>query len=73
MIIHQDCYNKNYTVNFYIDNIEVITNTIPKDYFNKGKLYFDLTVYYMIDNTIIRYNGKLFHNEEELKKCFKCI
>ena len=37
MIIHQDSYNKNYTVNFYIDNIEILINTIPKDSFNKSK------------------------------------
>ena len=67
MIIHQDCYNKNYTVNFYIDNIEIIINFIPKDNYNRDKLYFNLIVYYMIDNTIIKYNGKIFHNEEELK------
>ena len=24
MIIHQDCYNKNYTVNFYQDYIEIV-------------------------------------------------
>ena len=40
---------------------------------NKSKLYFDLIVYYSIDNTMIKYNGKIFHNEEELKKFFKCI
>ena len=67
MIIHQDCCNKNYTVNFYIDNIEIIINFVPKDNYNRDKLYFDLIVYYMIDNTIIKYNGKIFHNEEELE------
>ena len=71
MIIHQDCCNKNYTVNFYIDYIEIIINKIPKDNFNKSKLYFDLIVYYLIDNTIIKYNGKILHNEEELKHFFK--
>ena len=73
MIIHQDSYNRNYTVNFYIDNIEIIINAIPKDNFNKSKLYLDLIVYYSIDNTMIKYNGKIFHNEKELKKFFKCI
>ena len=73
MIIHQDCYDKNYTVNFYIDNIEIIINFIPKDSFNKNKLYFDLVVYYMIDNTIIKYNDKIFHNEEALKMFFSKI
>ena len=67
MIIYQDSYNKNCTVNFYIDNIEIIINFVPKDNYNRDKLYFDLIVYYMIDNTIIKYNGKIFHNEQELK------
>ena len=57
MIIHQeDYYNENYTVNFYIDNIEMIINKIPKDHFNKSKLYYDLVIYYLIDNTIMKYN-----------------
>ena len=75
MIIHQDCYNKNYTVNFYIDNMEILINLIPKDLdnYNRDKLYFDLIVYFMIDDTIIKYKGKIFYNEEELKKFFKCI
>ena len=73
MIIHQDCYNKYYTVNFYEDHIEIDIINIPSDSYNKGKLYFDLIVYFMIDNTILKYKGKIFHNEEELKKFFKCI
>ena len=71
MIIHQDSYNKNYIVNFYIDNIEIIIKRIPKDNFNKSKLYFDLIVYYWIDNTIIKYNNRIFHTEEELKLFFQ--
>ena len=72
-MIHQDCYNKYYTINYYIDHIEIDINFIPKDNFNKAKTYFDLVVYYKIENTIIKYNGKIFYNEEELKKNFKCI
>ena len=71
MIIHQDCYNKNYTVNFYIDNIEIIINFIPKDNYNRSKLYFDLIPYYNIDNTIIKYHNKIFYNQDELKNFFK--
>ena len=71
MIIHQDRYNKNYTVNFNIDNIEIIINFVPKDNYNQDKLYFDLIVYSMIDNTIIKNKDKIFHNEEELKHFFK--
>ena len=73
MIIHQDCYHKYYTLNFYEDHIEIDIINIPSDDYYRGKLYFDLIVYFMIDNTIIKYEGKIFHNEEELKKFFKCI
>ena len=70
MIIHQNCYNKYYTANFYIDNIEIEINFVPKDNYNRDKLYFDLIVYFVINNTIIKYKGKIFNNEEELKKIF---
>ena len=70
-MIHQDCYNKYYTINFYEDHIEIEINFIPKDNFNKGKIYFNLVIYYSIDNTIIKYKGKIFHNELELKHFFK--
>ena len=68
-MIHQDCYNKYYTIHYYEDHIEIEINFIPKDNFNK--IYFDLAVYYLIDNTIIKYKGKFFHNEQELKHFFK--
>ena len=55
MIIHQDCYSKYYTVNFYKDHIEIDIINIPSDNYYGGKLYFDLIVYFMIDNTIIKY------------------
>ena len=71
MILHRDCYNKYYTINFYENHIEIEINFIPKDSFNKAKIYFDLVVYYSIDNKIIKYNGKIFHTEEELKNFFK--
>ena len=72
-MIHQDCYNKYYTINYFDDYIEIEINFISKDNFNKAKIYFDLVVYYSIDNTIIKYNGKIFYAEEELKIFFKCI
>ena len=70
-MIHQDCYNKYYTINFYEDHIEIEINFMPKNKFNKAKIYFDLLVYYKIDNVIIKYNGKIFYNEKELKNFFK--
>ena len=70
-MIHQDCYNKYYTINYFSDHIEIEINFIPKDNFNKAKTYFDLVLFYQIDNTIIRYNSKFFHNEQELKYFFK--
>ena len=73
MIIHQDCYNKYYTINFYEDHIETIINFFPKDIYNKAKMYFNLEPYFMINNTIIKYNNKIFHNKEELKTYFKSL
>ena len=71
MILHHDCYNKYYTINFYEDHIEIGINFIHKDNFNKAKIYFNLVVYYKIDNVIIKYNGKIFYNEKELKYFIK--
>ena len=63
MILHHDCYDKYYTINSYKDHIEIEINFIPKDNLNKAKIYFDLTVYYTIDNTTIKYKNEIFHNE----------
>ena len=70
-MIHQDCYNKYYIINYYEDPIEIEINFMPKDNFNKARIYFDIVVFYKIDNTIIKYKNKIFHNEEELKFFFK--
>ena len=43
-MIHQDCYNKYYAINYYKDNIEIDINFIPRNNFNKAKIYFDLVV-----------------------------
>ena len=72
-MIHQDCYNKYYTINYYNDHIEIEIYCVSKDNFNKAKIYFDLAVYYSIDNTTIKYKGTFFHNEQELKIFFTCI
>ena len=70
-MIHQDCYNKYYTMNFYEHHTEIEINFIPKDNFDKAKIYFDLVVFYEIDNIVIKYENKIFPNEEELKCFFK--
>ena len=70
-MIHQDCYNKCYTINYFNDHIEIEINFIAKDNFNKAKIYFDLVVFYQIDNTVLKYKNKFFHNEQELKHFFK--
>ena len=72
-MIHQDCYNKYYTINYYEDYIEIEINFIPKDKFNKSKICFDLVVFYKIDNTVIKYIGKILHDEKELKKIFEIL
>ena len=68
--MHCDCYNKYYTINYYKDYIEIEINFIPKDNYNKAKIFFDLIVYFEI-NAIIKYNGKIFYNEDELRKFMK--
>ena len=72
-MIHQNCYNKYYTINYFNDHIEIEINFIPKENFDKAKIYFDLVVIYQIDNTIIKYNRKIFYTVEELRNFFKCI
>ena len=72
-MIHQDCYNKYYAINYFNDHIEIEINFIPKDNFNKAKIYFDLVVLYKIEKTVIKYKDKIFYNGEELKKFFEIL
>ena len=72
-MIHQHCYKKYYTINYFNEHIEIDINFIPRDNFNKAKIYFDLVTFYKMDNTIIKYNGKIFYTEEDLKYFFKYI
>ena len=37
--------NKHYTINCYLNNIEVQIHTIPKNNYNKSKMYYDLIPY----------------------------
>ena len=73
MIIHQDCYNEEYTIIFYQEYIEIEINFIPKDNYHRGKLFFNLIPYFDIENTIIKYNNKIFYNQDELKSFFKSL
>ena len=70
---YQDCNNKYYTKNFYEDHIEIIINFFPKGIYNKAKMYVNLEPYFIIDNTIIKYNNKIFHNKDELMSYFKTL
>ena len=63
--------NEYYNLNFYKSHIEIKINRIPEDDFNRNKLFYDLILYYEIDNIIIRYKNKIFNNEKELKLLFK--
>ena len=58
-------------LNYYEDYLEIEINFIPKDNYNKSRIFFDLVIFYKIDNTKIIYNGKIFYNEKELEKFFK--
>ena len=73
MIIHQYCVNEIYTVHFYRAYILIVINNIPKDNYNLDKLYYDLEPYFMIDNTMMKYKGKLFHNPKQLKSFFNIM
>ena len=66
MIIHQDYNNKYYTKNSYEDHIEIIINFFPEGIYNKAKMYVNLEPYFKINNTIIKYNNKIFHNKKRV-------
>ena len=51
--------NKYYNLNFYEKYIEVKINYLPKDNFNKSKLFYDLILYFELENVIIKYKIKL--------------
>ena len=45
MILHQDCYKKYYTINYYEAHIGIEMNFMTKNNFNKSKIYFDLVFF----------------------------
>ena len=68
-----NCCSKYYNIIFYEDHIEIDIINIPSDNYYRGKLYFDLILFYRNNKNIIKYNGKIFYTEEELRIFFKCI
>ena len=63
--------NKYYNLNFYEKYMEIEINYLPKNDFNKNKLFYDLILYYKLNDTIIRYKNKIINNKKELKLFFK--
>ena len=69
---HINCSNKFYIVIFHKDFIEINIINIPTNNYIKVKIYFDIVVYYQIENTVVKLNnGKIFNDEYELKTFFK--
>ena len=42
-----------YNLNFYKTHLEIEINFIPKDDFNRNNLYYDLELYYELNDIII--------------------
>ena len=59
--------NKYYNLNIYKSYLEIEIKFIPKDDFNKNKLYYDLLLYYEINDIIIIKYKNIIINKEELK------
>ena len=68
-----NCCSKYYNINFYEDHSEIDIINIPSDNYYRSNLYFDLILFYRNNNNIMKYNGKFFYTEEELKKFFECV
>ena len=71
MIYHQDCFNEDYCTNFYEKHLEIIILEIPNDEYKRGELFFNISIYFEIENTIVKYNDKTFKNKEDLKLFLK--
>ena len=59
-----------FILSIFTEIILIVINNIPKDNYNLDKSYYDLEPYFMIDNTMIQYKGKLFHDPKQLKSFF---
>ena len=51
--------NKYYNLNFYEKYIELEIIYLPEDDFDKNKLYYDLILYFELDNILIKYKDKI--------------
>ena len=71
MIYHQDCINEQYCTNFYENHIEIVILKIPNSEYKRGELFFNISIYFEIENTIVKYKDKTFENKEDLKSFFK--
>ena len=57
--------NKYYKLKIHESNLEVEINFLPKNYFDKNKLYYDLLLlYYEINNITITYKNIIINKEE---------
>ena len=63
--------NKYHNLNFYEKYVEVEIYYLPKEDFNKNKLFYDLALYFELNNITIRYKNKIINNEKELKLFLK--
>ena len=52
--------NRFYKLNFYKSHLELEIKFITIDNFNRNKLYYDLELYYELNDIIIRYKNKIF-------------
>ena len=71
MIYHQDCVNEEYCTNFYEKHLEIVILKIPDKEYKRGELFFNISIYFEIENTIVKYNDKTFTNKEDLKLFLK--
>ena len=70
-MIHQDCYNKYYTINYFNDHIEIEINFIPKNNFNKAKIYFDLVFFIKLIILLLNTSFNLQNLRNIIKKVAK--
>ena len=49
-------------------NYEILIHKIPNDNFNKIKLFYDLSIYFELENIKIKYKNNIISNLNELEK-----